>query len=229
MLGAVAVPLGVLGSLGVVCGALVLAGWRKADRILRRRFSGALALQWVNAPAFSPGPEVEARVAALQAELQGLAYRPAGFLADSRDPNIYYAVSVHETLPAYAFLMVARMAGRALIVPYLLSFFEDGGRITTTASRHVGGYTAGLDTGAPQLLQLRDGGTPTALDGQHMGTLKAWIAGGRRPVPAAREALLETFGQEHERLRAAFHASGGLSLAAYVRALFGTPPGVLRF
>ena len=172
----------------------------------------------------------------MDAELRGLGYQPAGFLARTDPGESLSAVYLHQSLPIYAFLEIRPCArGETRVLPRLESFVEGGGRLTTTVAPDVGPemgrFTAWVVTGGPRLLEIRawGPGTPSALDGQHAGTLKAWTAGKRRGLPAERETLIPYLVEDHERLGERLRAAGWLPFPTYLRALFGTPAGVLKF
>jgi len=200
--------------------ANLLYGWRQTQRIVRQAMSAPVELEWSGSTA----PIDEVRAQALDAELAELGYQRVGALSRRDGAAGRQAVYLHPTLPIYAVLQHGTGGEPAA---QLDSFFEDGGRLTTTAARDYGRFSAGAATG-PRLVQLRVGGSPRALDGQHVGTLKPWITGKRRPLPLDPEALPRYLEADRRHMREAL-AADRLSFPDYVRALYGFPKGVLKF
>ncbi len=82
----------------------------------------------------------------------------------------------------------------------------------------------------PYLIQLRPNGAAGALHGQHIGTLHAWIAGGRKPLPATLEAFEGYERQRVELICEHLKRSGGLRVGEFLRMITGRNAGsVLRF
>jgi hypothetical protein len=201
-----------------------LLRWSVRRGAVREAFGGPYALEWTDA---APPPEEAA--GEWHAELQRLCYRPAGALRRQEPARTGY-VYIHEALPIY--VLASPAGGLQDDEPRVLqfeSFFDDGARVTTTTSMGYACVAPMLKTPPPHLVQLREGGTPTALDGQHVGTVKAWMAGGREALPASKEALIGYLAQDRQRLQACLEEAGWLPLGAYARGLLGDPPGVLRF
>jgi hypothetical protein len=206
----------------------ILAGWWKAREALKAHYAQPLRLEWADRPSLS----LEGKAGEMDAELQSLGYLPAGFLVGTAPEERVAHVYTHQHLPIYAFIEIARDGrGQYHAAPQLETFLEGGGRLSTTASPYFGRFTAGIPSEAPRLVELRawGPGTPTALDGQHVGTLKAWTAGKRRALPATREALIGYLSEDHQRIRGSLQSVGWLPLGVYLKALFGTPKGILKF
>jgi hypothetical protein len=201
-----------------------LAGWRMARRQIRNYLRQREPFEWIEAaPPVTPG------FAELDGELHGLRFQCVGTLRRATPSAVAFAVYVHETLPIYAQVGCFREWGVGLsTVTQLDSIFEGGGRLCTTTAP-TSTLLVGALTDAPRLVQLRPKGRPTALEGQHVGTLKAWIAGGRVPLPATREALIDYVESDLHRIRETVRRNGSLSYLAFLRWLIGRPPGVLRF
>jgi hypothetical protein len=110
-----------------------------------------------------------------------------------------------------------------------MTFWEGGGALITTAAPWKEARTAAVDTGSPRLVQLRVGGRPLALDGQHTGTVRAWALGKRSALPATREALIPYLLDDHERASNAVIQRNPAPFRAYLQALVGRPERVLTF
>jgi len=163
--------------------------------------------------------------AELDQEWRELGYQPLGTLRAEGASDTYDAIYAHPTLPVYGAISVR--PDRA--VPYALSFWEGGGTLLTTALPLAEARAATIDTGTPRLVQLRVGGRPLALDGQHVGTVKAWALGKRTALPATREALVGYLVEDYGRVHAALKSGRAVPLAGYLRALTGRPERVLTF
>ncbi|HEU4752507.1 MAG TPA: hypothetical protein VFU47_05310, partial [Armatimonadota bacterium] len=157
---------------------VVLSGWLQTRASLARHFARQPEIRWASGDEPQPEPEIES-------ELQELGYEPAGSLwVEGAVSRVY----LHRELPVY--VLAARVPGqRKGMLCTLHSFFEEGGWLVTASYPFPELFSAGLGQAAPRLAQYRPSGTPTALDGQHVGTVRAWAAGKRRPLPAAAEAL----------------------------------------
>jgi hypothetical protein len=194
----------------------LLAGWQMASYRVLDHYARPPRLVWQPQPAETPH--------SWDAELRGLGYQPAGFLhtADAETPPV--AVYVHATEPAFA------LVGPAPEEIRMESFFAGGGRLSTVTSAGVERLAVGLQAGGPRLLQLRawGPGTPAALDGQHLGTLRPWVAGRRQGLPAKPEKLAEYLAEDAAQVLTLLE-QGGLPLRLYLKAALGSPAGVLKF
>jgi hypothetical protein len=216
-----ALLLGLVGGLS----AEVLAAWLLNRWAVQEFFTQSYTVSWSDAL----GPPADARVATVDRELQGLGYHPAGALV-REEAGIPTWVYIHKGFPVYALLSIGRQKnGLPVTLLHLESFFEDGGRLTATQHRLMARFFSGVDTGVPRLVQLRTEGSATALDGQHMGTLKAWMVGGRKPLPATREALIGYLTEDRRRLKESRAGAGWLPFPLFLRGLYGEPPGILKF
>jgi hypothetical protein len=197
--------------------------WSQARARVRRDHARERRWQWGEEPR-----PLEGQPAALDEEWKRLGYAPLGFLREESRPGgtaVYLHVYLHPELPIYALTEVVGTTG----TPSLVSFWEGGGHLLTTAAPPPVGGVPPSDARAPRLVQLRVAGTPTALDGQHVGTVRAWTGGNRRPLPHTREALPGYLEADHRRLAEQLEAIGWLPLPAFLRSLAGQHPGVLRF
>jgi hypothetical protein len=193
----------------------LLVGWRMASHQVLEHYARQPRLTWRPQPVENPHPWDE--------ELRGLGYQPAGSMHAEGAKIPPVAVYVHVTEPAFA------LVGPAPEEIRMESFFA-GGRLSTVTSDGVERLTAGLQTGGPRLLQLRAWGpaTPAALDGQHLGTLRPWLAGQRRALPAEPELLPEYLEEDAEHVVALLEQAG-IPWRLYLKAALGTPAGVLKF
>jgi hypothetical protein len=166
-------------------------------------------------------------VSEYEKELRALGYRRLGYLAKADDGYATWAIFNHPGHPTYALLTAESIRGGRRVVLSLESFWEGGGRLTST-SASIPRFEAGLET-EPRLVQLRIAGTATALDGQHVGTLRAWQGGGREPLPATKEALPDYLATTHQAHRRQGEKNGWLPLGVYTQVLFRHPPRTLRF
>jgi hypothetical protein len=208
----------------IIAVVLLLALWLRNRNAIRAYFAVPLEPQRLDAPPWPAGGEA----LATGERLEGLGYAPAGWIRLDPTENRYSAVYAHTELPAYAIAAIEGRENRVSML-HLDSFFEGGGRLITTNSPLSGRLSAAVNLGAPRLVQLRPGGTPTALDGQHMGTLKAWMAGGRQPLPADAEAYVVHLAADLQRLKEKLRASGWLPPGVFLGWLIGRPKGILRF
>lgn len=198
---------------------LVLVGWKREQARVTRLHAYPPSREWAEAWRIPSGAAAE-----LDQEWRDLGYQPLGTLVgDSADQ--YEAIYAHPTLPIYAAISVR--PDRA--VPYALSFWEGGGTLLTTALPMDEARAAAIDTGAARLVQLRVAGRPLALDGQHVGTVKAWALGKRTPLPASKEALVGYLGDDYGRVHAALKSGLAVPFSTYIRALTGRPERVLTF
>ncbi|MFN3652844.1 MAG: hypothetical protein ACK47B_24970 [Armatimonadota bacterium] len=200
----------------------LVGGWWRARERVREYCRSTPAPRWVPAPAGEPAQ----RVAPYLEELRGLGYDPIGWLGQA-DGAPETAVAVHRELPIFAFVTLDQpQPGEAVV--QLDTFFDDG-RLTSTGLERLGECAAHARTAGPRLIQLRDRGTPTALDGQHVGTVKPWLGSKRRALPTDRDALPGYLAEDHRRLAEALRDQGWLSFSDYVRRLLGKRNGVLTF
>jgi hypothetical protein len=205
----------------------LLYGWWQTREALRRHFSITPRYRWLEEPE-GAGPAEDP----VDAELRGLGYRPAGTLLREGEGELLSVVYIHETLPIYALAERPEAADGTpgpVRVVQLDSFFEGGGRLVTSAHPHAALTAVPGEDAAPRLTQLRIGGSATALDGQHAGTVQAWAAGRRQALPAAREALIGYLEADHQLQRRALERRGWLPFPTYLRILAGAPGGVLKF
>jgi hypothetical protein len=207
----------------LVNAAALLIGWSRARGAVRAAYQRPTRWSWTDEP---PAP-LDGRSAEVDADWQALGYHRIGCLRQGETGCPFLLVYTHATLPAYAVVLAGRGPAQSP-VSSAWSFFDGGGRITTTGSR-MAALTAWLPSEAPRLVQLRPGGSPKALDGQHVGTLSAWSAGGRQPLPATKEALIPYLEADERAMAAALAAAGWLPLPHYLRYLVGAPAGVLEF
>jgi hypothetical protein len=219
--------LGALFVLLVVVLAGVIPTWLRTRSALRRNYEQPVSYRWLDEPPLTPGEKSEA----LRHELEGLGYQEVGWMAEADSP-LFFHVSAHEELPIYALLGHASdSSGVFRVVPHLESFLPGCGRLTTTGSQEFGRMTGAAVTEGPRLVQLRAWGpiTPTSLDGQHTGTVRAWLAGGRKFYPATHEALPQQLADDHRCLGEHLARAGWLPLPAFLRAMAGKASNVLRF
>ena len=163
-------------------------------------------------------------------ELESLGYRHVGdYRPQVAETNRFVACYVHQSEPIYGQILVLDAATVQVFVA-LASYFEGGGELETTGIPWGGGMDLPRPPEVPHLIQMRAGGTAGALHGQHIGTLHAWIAGGRKPLPATREAFEGYERERVEMVRAHVEQRGGLTVADFLRMISGkTARGVLRF
>jgi hypothetical protein len=201
----------------VLLGAVLGLGWTSERRRLRRVYAPAPPFRWADRM-----PELSASAASLDTEWRELGYEPVGTL--ERDGSVDH-VYVHPTLPVYALI-----SGRAqTAIPWAISFWEGGGTLLTTAVPWREARDAAVDTGTARLVQLRVDGRPVALDGQHVGTVRAWALGKRVALPATKEALTTYLQNDLERVRAVLGKGKGVALRSYLRAAMGRPERILTF
>jgi hypothetical protein len=199
---------------------LALAGWKREQNRVARYHSRPPARGWENGWRAPSGAAEE-----LDREWRELGYLPLGTLRIEGQPPSYEAIYAHPTLPIYGAISV--QPDRA--VPYALSFWEGGGFLLTTALPLAEARAAALDTGTARLVQLRVAGRPLALDGQHVGTVKAWALGKRTALPATREALVGYLADDYGRVHTALKSGRAVPFNGYVRGLAGRPERVLTF
>ena len=197
----------------------ILAGWRsERERIAR----------WYAKPAnrvWSEWQSPSGVAAELDREWRELGYQPLGILRRAGDPQRHNLVYAHPSLPVYALIDVRE----AETIPYALSFWEGDGTLLTTAAPMAEARAAALETGSPRLVQLRVGGRPLALDGQHVGTVKAWALGKRTALPATRDALIGYLDADYRQVSAAIKNGHAMSFGGYLKALAGRPERILTF
>ncbi len=207
---------------GVAAG--IVRGWLAQRELIRRRAGLPHTLEWAD----SPVPD-EPEWRAVDEEARGLGYQHAGVLLRAEPASLTH-VYIHQALPIYLLTApdgLPEDSSDRLI--QLESFFDDGARITTTTSAAYALTASAARLGVPRLVQLREEGTVTALDGQHVGTVKAWMAGGREALPARHETLLAYLAQDRQQLAAALEHAGWLPFGTYLEWLVRRPHGVLRF
>lgn len=201
----------------------LLLSWRLEWRRLRRRYSEAPRYRWSDGWREPSGDAAD-----LHREWCELGYTPLGTLLGgdaSAEGEAYTALYAHPELPIYAWTVVTRSGA----IPQALTFWDGGGTLLTTAAPAREARLAALDTGTPRLVQLRVSGRPVALDGQHVGTVRAWALGKRAALPATREALLRYLEDDHRRVRDALAKGRPLPFLAHVKALLGRPERMLIF
>lgn len=199
---------------------LVLAGWKREQGRVARFHARPPSREWERGWRAPAGPAAE-----LDQEWRELGYLPLGTLRVDGPAESYEAIYAHPTLPVYGAISVR--PDRA--VPYALTFWEGGGSLLTTALPLAEARAAALDTGTARLVQLRVAGRPLALDGQHVGTVKAWALGRRTALPATREALAGYLAEDYGRVHAALKSGRSVPFQDYVRGLLGRPARVLTF
>lgn len=199
---------------------LVLVGWKKEQARVARLHSQPPAREWASA-----WRELSGEAAELDREWRELGYQPLGTLLVEGAGERYEAVYGHPSLPIYGAISVRPDRS----VPYALSFWEGGGTLLTTALPTAEARAAALNTGSARLVQLRVAGRPLALDGQHVGTVKAWALGKRTALPATKEALPGYLSEDYGRVHAALKSGQAVPLAGYLRSLTGRPERVLTF
>jgi len=208
--------------LALAFGALILLSWWRARAVLRKIYSAPPACRWTastSAPEAPSDPE----------EWRRCGYERAGVLSCGTPAPLTLTVFIHSSLPIYALECRGAADRKAAWWTVLLTFYADGALIATSSSSRPVGHLTAVDLGVPRLVQLREGGTPLALDGQHSGTVRAWAVGGREALPATRDALLDYLQADLTRLRPALERAGWLSPATHLRTLAGRPARVLRF
>ena len=203
----------------VLFGGLVLWEWRRAHHRTRKAFSEPLRRSWDEAPAPLTG-----RAAELDAAWRELGYEPLGVLRAEEMPGQYFILYRHPAEPIYGSTL---WRGR-LAYPCTFTFFPGGGKITTTATPVVA-IAAELAPNDLRLIQYRPNAPPDVLDLRHRQTLHAWRAAGRHPLPAGRDLLIPQTLADHEALRPAVWASGGLPWRTFWGILTANPRGVTRF
>lgn len=199
---------------------LVLLGWKREQGRVARFHACPPSREWEKGWREPAGAAAE-----LDREWRDLGYQPFGTLRVEGSPDRYEAVYAHPTLPIYGAISVR--PDRA--VPYALTFWEGGGSLLTTALPLAEARAAALDTGTARLVQLRVAGRPLALDGQHVGTVKAWALGKRTALPATREALVGYLADDYSRVHVALKSGRAMPFMVYVRGLMGRPERVLTF
>lgn len=212
-------------------GAAVLVwfvGWLVSRGMLRSRYTADQHQVWTNLPPPWKAAGLDEPVEQYESELKSLGYRRIGYLGYTAEENGMWTVYHHRDHPTYALLTAETARGGRAVTLSLETFWENGGHLTTS-SASAPRFEAGLEDRGLRLVQQRIGGTAKALDGQHVGTLRAWEGGGRKPLPATREALPGYLAAVHERLREHGEQRGWLPLGVYTRVLFQRPPGTLRF
>lgn len=201
--------------------------WQGLRDAVRNAYSRPLRWRWINEPA-----DLGEDGAQADAEWRGLGYTLLGTLQgeDENGGLSTNAVYAHPELPVYVRVWQQRNpAGKSRLAAQMVSFFPEHGRLSTTSFPGIGLFTAGVSSPGPRLIQYRYWGTPTALDGQHLGTLQAWMAGKRQPLPATREALPGYLEDDFAWMRETLEASGWLPLGLYVQSLFRKPKGTLTW
>jgi hypothetical protein len=212
-------------AMALVVGSL-LGRWIRIRRSLREYYSESPVFRWLEAPAAPPGEKGEI----LDRELEELGYRHVGYL-EPEGVQTFFGVYVHNELPIYALAVMAwDSEGVFATLPQMETFLPEGGRLSTTGDANFGRYVGGVETGAPRLVQFRAFGpsTAAAMDGQHLGTVRAWMAR-RELLPATKEALLDYMQRDFEALRDGLERIGWLPLGDYLRVAAGKAKGVLKF
>jgi len=199
---------------------LALIGWKREQGRVARFYSRPPSREWASGWRTPSGPAAD-----LDREWRDLGYQPLGTLRVEGSPDRYESVYAHPTLPIYGAISVR--PDRA--VPYVLTFWEGGGSLLTTALPLAEARAAALDTGTPRLVQLRVAGRPLALDGQHVGTVKAWALGKRTALPATREALVGYLADDYGRVHAALKSGRAVPFPGYLRGVMARPERVLTF
>ncbi len=204
---------------------LYLVGWQAMRAAVRSYYEKELSYTWIDPPlAYSDLPR------GYHEELEGLGYHPAGFLQRKGLADMQTAVYVHRELPIYVLVGLERSGDSwATAVLQFDTFYPDGSRLSTTTSKTFAHLSAGVKGETTRLVQLRETGSPTALDGQHVGTVRAWLAGKRDPIPANPDRLIEYLEQDRRRLRDTLRSSGWVPFPAFLQTVLGRRPGILRF
>lgn len=213
------------GAMLVSVAFLYLLAWQVMRATVRTYYEKDFSYAWIDPPlAFSELPNGH------HEELDGLGYQPAGFFHRVGQPDMPTAVYVHRELPVYGLVGLKR-SGESWSTAVLQfdTFYPDGSRLSTTTSKPFAYLSAGVKREATRLVQLRENGTPTALDGQHVGTVRAWLAGKRDPLPADPQRLFEYLEADRRRLRNTLRSCGWVPFGAFLRSLGGRRPGILRF
>jgi len=202
--------------------AALLISWANALCRLLTFYADRPSYRWADT-----WREPTREAAELDTEWRALGYEPLGTLlaGGSEDESTVTAAYRHPTLPVYG-LVHARGAE---VFACAMTFWEGGGTLITTAAPSHHARAAAVDVGAVRLVQLRVGGRPLALDGQHTGTVRAWALGKRIALPATRDALIPYLVDDFERVRAALTHAPPLPLRAHLQALLGRPERVLTF
>lgn len=196
---------------GITLALAFLSSWLGYLWLLRCYAAKSSEVVWLEPDFRSSLPE---RYAAQLDELERLGYRLLGAVRRADGHGASFLVYAHSSLPTYVFVGTSDGDGRSVF--RFESFFADHGRLTTVSSPQADFYVPCSRVSSPRLTQRRPWGTPTALDGQHTGTLKAWMAGGRRALPASRELLLPYLEEELTLLRAVA-AHREVSFGEYLR------------
>jgi len=206
-------------------GPVLVVTWLLNRALVRQFYSEGFTLQWRDGP-----PDLPGAARSLDGELQELGYTLVGAL-ERRESGLLTWVYLHRELPIYALLLPSgQQRGTYLVTACQLdSFFEGGGRLSTTTNVALARFSSIVETGVPRLVQLRPNGKPLALDGQHQGTVKAWMAGGRQPLPATREALIGYLEADRGRQQESLARVGWLPFPVFLRWMSRRLPGVLRF
>lgn len=216
----------ILPFIGALCLAVALiAAWlgMRADHASRLAEAGPPA--WIEPPAAPPADD---ELGELSRELEALSYQTAGCLRLGGRRADLVNVYVHPEMPVFACLIHNHDEPGASVEVRLITYFEEEGQVLTTSALETAALSALAARSDPRLVQLRRAGTPGALHGQHTGSVQAWIAGGRVPLPAERDRL-PSYLEADRRLYQEAHGARGLSFSQFLRALAGRPEGVLRF
>ncbi len=162
-------------------------------------------------------------------ELEDLGYHHFGdYRPRAAEKNQIVACYVHRSEPIYGQISVIDVPTIRVYVA-LVSHFEGGGELETTGIPWSGSMSH-MRPETPYLIQLRPNGAAGALHGQHIGTLHAWIAGGRKPLPATLEAFEGYERQRVDLICEHLKRSGGLRVGEFLRMITGPNAGsVLRF
>jgi hypothetical protein len=197
----------------------LVAGWKSERERIARWHATPPRRTW------APMRSLEGLAGELDREWQELGYVPLGLLRRDESPDRFDAVYAHPSLPVYGLIDVR--PGQA--IPSALTFWEGEGTLITTAAPLPEARAAAVDTGTPRLVQLRVGGRPLALDGQHVGTVKAWALGKRTALPATREALIGYLSDDYRQISTTLKHGRAMTFAGYLKALAGRPERILTF